>query len=105
MDSDFRTLLKDLDNKALAVVLDTWRPPVEHSLDGIVYDLLNEAARRLRAEQAVPTPAEIKLLINGQKIQAIRALKDRTGLNLRESKNAVDSWMNQAGIGRHGCKE
>lgn len=42
--------------------------------------------------------SEKGLASSGEKIQAIRAYRERTGNGLREAKDIVEKWMNENGI-------
>ena len=48
--------------------------------------------------RANPTGPEAVLLRAGQKIEAIKSLRERTGLGLKEAKDAVDLLERQLGL-------
>lgn len=42
-----------------------------------------------------------RLLSQGQKIQAIKLLREQTGLGLAETKNLIDTWPNAITVAQH----
>lgn len=58
---------------------------------------LNQRRERQRIETEL-TPEEVRLLENQQAINAIKSVKERTGLNLKEAKALVDRERAKLGL-------
>ncbi len=60
------------------------------------YDILQNAINEIRknvAKNFILTKEEKELIISDQKIAAIKAIRSRSGLGLKESKDIVDAWL------------
>lgn len=71
--------------KMLDIILDTQPPGVTlHDTDTVV--------EVVAKEDPTPNRLEIELILAGTKIHAIKEHRARTGLGLKESKDAIDAW-------------
>lgn len=99
-------------NPALAVaVLNSLVNDAERNLDAGMKGLILKALltalalpefRGPNAHQGMGslTGAEAREVLAGRKIQAIKLVRERTGLGLRESKDLVDGWEDASGARR-----
>lgn len=68
---------------------------------GLVEDLKNQVIREFSPAGYYLTSDEAYFARSGQKIPAIKALRTRTGLGLKEAKDYVEDWMDANGVPRN----
>ena len=49
--------------------------------------------REYSLDPMIPTEEEVQLARNGKKIEAIKSHRSRTGMGLKESKDAIEKYM------------
>ncbi|GAB3620431.1 hypothetical protein GCM10027417_16920 [Glutamicibacter endophyticus] len=80
-----RAAVPQLGLRAAKEVIDQWPPAGEH--------LIIDPSQRATSVLSPTARSEIELLLaNGQRVKAIKRLRDHTGLNLLEAKERIDRW-------------
>ncbi|MDR4533489.1 hypothetical protein [Glutamicibacter sp. PS] len=80
-----RAAVPQLGLRAAKEVIDQWPPAGEH--------LIIDPSQRATSVLSPAARSEIELLLaNGQRVRAIKRLRDHTDLNLLEAKERIDLW-------------
>jgi len=99
-----------LDNEAFILLSETYRTS-NHDIAVQAFDLLEDAEKRLTTgEMQVPlnvwgparvdalTIEEVRVGLNSGKIPAIKLFRERVGVGLKDSKEAVEKFFAAAGL-------